>query len=347
MLIASLAMVMLAAATLGATAGGAGQPAEPWVAKVDGEPLSARLFERRLMRNRAAAYRYFSQKYGVSDSADFWTTPHAGETPLDWLKTRALDECVRILVEKTLARDHGVPTDTSYLAFLQRLERENQRRREAVAAGEPVYGPQQYGEDEYFNYSFTNMVIELKRRLAADEFAASDDVLRQRYEQSKDTLYNRGDRVVVLAIRVPFAGRSEKGLTREEAQDAIAELRAKLTPDATLESLEAACGTAASVEEMAFDDSTARADGMIRAVALSEAMKLTPGQLSPVFEERMTFWVMKCVSREPLGYRSFDEVKDNVRSRYVDEKYGALVTDLVSKAQVEINRDVYNAIRVR
>jgi hypothetical protein len=346
-LMASLAVVMLAAVALGASAGGAAQSAEPWVAKVDGEPLSARLFERRLTRSRAAAYRYFGQKYNVSDSADFWTTPHDGETPLDWLKVRTLDECVRILVEQKLARDHGVLADASYLAFLQRLERENQRRREAVAAGEPIYGPQQYGEDEYFSYSFTNMVIELKRRLAADEFAASDDVLRQRYEQSKDMLYSRGDRVVALAIRVPFARRSEKGLTRDEAQGTIAELRAKLTPDATLEGLEASCGTAASVEETAFDDSSARADGMIRAVARSEAMKLSPGQLSPVFEERMSFWVMKCVSREPLGYRPFDEVKDNVRLRYVDEKYGALVIGLASKAQVDINRDVYNAIRAR
>jgi hypothetical protein len=344
--IASLLCLVLGAALM-ATADETETPPEPWLAKVDGEPISTRLFERRLMRDRAAAYRYFSQKYGASDSAGFWTTPHDGETPLDWLKKRTLDDSVRIVVEQTLARKHGVLSDVSYSAFLQALERENERRRKALAAGEPVYGPQQYGEDEYFNYLFANMVIEVKRRLSAGEFAAPDDVLRQRYEQCKETLYNRGDRVVVWAISVRFASRSQENLSREAARAIVEALRAKLAPDATLESLKAACGTAASVEEMAFDDSSARADGMTRALARGEAMKLSPGEVSPVFEERSAFWLLKCVSREPLGYRPFEEVRDSVRSRYVDERYDALVNGLVCKAKVEISSEVYDAIYAR
>jgi hypothetical protein len=340
-------LCLLLGAALMAAADETETPLEPWVAKVDGEPISARLFERRLMRNRAAAYRYFGQKYGVSDSADFWTTPHDGETPLEWLKQRTLDECVRIVIEQTLARKHGVLSDVSYSAFLQALERENERRRRALAAGEPIYGPQQYGEDEYFNYLFANMVIELKRRLSAAEFAASDDVLRQRYEQYRDTLYHRGDRVVVWAISVAFASRSQENLSREAARAIVEALRARLTPDATLESLNAACGTAASVEAMAFDDSSARADGMTRALARDEAMKLSPGEVSPVFEERSAYWLLKCVSREPLGYRPFEEVRDSVRSRYVDERYDALVNGLASKAKVEISSEVYDTIRAR
>jgi len=322
-------------------------PPEPWVAEVDGEPISARLFERRLMRNRAAAYRHFGQKYGVSDNADFWTTPHEGETPLEWLKQRTLDECVRIVIEQTLARKHGVLSNVSYSAFLQALERENERRRRALAAGEPIYGPQRYGEDEYFNYLFANMVIELKRRLSAAEFASSDDVLRQQYGQCKETLYNRGNRVVVWAISVRFASRSQQGLSRESARPIVEALRAKLTPDATLESLKAACGAAASLEEMSFDDSSARADGMTRALARDEAMKLSPGEVSPVFEERSAFWLLKCVSREPLGYRPFEEVRDKVRSRYVDERYDAIVNGLVCRAKVEICSEVYDAIQAR
>lgn len=321
--------------------------ADAWVAKVNGEPISAGLFRRRLMRNRAAAYRFFGQQYGVSDSADFWTTPHDGESPLEWLKKRTLDDCVRIVIEQTLARKHGVLSDISYSAFLQALERENERRRRALAVGEPIYGPQQYREDEYFDYLFANMVIELKRRLSAGEFATSDDVLRQQYEQSKQTLYHRGDRVVVWAISVRFASGSHDNLSREAARAIVEALRAKLTPDATLHSIKAACGTAASVEEMAFDDSSARADGMTRALARDEAMKLSPGEASPVFEERSALWAVQCVSREPLGYRPFEEVRDSVRSRYVDERYDALVNGLVPTAKVEINSEVYDAIHAR
>ncbi|MFB3882425.1 MAG: peptidylprolyl isomerase [Armatimonadota bacterium] len=347
MLIVSFSALMLAGAALGSSPSGDGLPADTWVARVDGEPLSARLFERRLIRNRSDAYRYFRQKYGVADSAGFWTTPHDGDTPLDWLRTRTLAECVRMLVEQKLALGHGVVADTSYSAFLSALARENERRRRAVAAHQPVYGPEQYDEDEYFDYCLANTVIELKRRLGAGELAASDDVLRQRYEESKAALYDRGDRVVVLAVRVPFSSSSGGSSAPADAKQLASEVRDKLAADATAESIESACGYRASVEELVFDDATARADGTVRPLARGEAMELAPGQVSPVFHERGSSWVMKCLSRQPLGYRPLDEVKDNVRSRYVDERYEALVADLVSRASVEINREVYDAVKVR
>jgi len=344
--LAGLLCLVLAAAC-GAAADDPGAPADQWVAKVNGEPISARLFERRLVRNRAAAYRHFGQKYGVSDSADFWTRPHDGESPLDWLRKRTLEECVGIVVEQTLAREHGVLFDISYPTFLQALARENERRREALAAGEPVYGPQQYREDEYFDYLFANTVIELKRRLSATEFAATDDVLREWYEQSKERLYRRGDRVVVWAISVPFWMPSPERVSPEGARAIAEELRAKLASDVTLEEIRAACGAAASVEETVFDDQGARADSLARVRARAEAMKLSPGEVSPVFEERTAYWVLKCVSRQPLGYRPFDEVRDNVRARYVDGRYEALVNDLVRRARVEVNAQVYQETRVR
>jgi hypothetical protein len=43
---------------------------------------------------------------------------------------------------------------------------------------------------------------------------------------------------------------------------------------------------------------------------------------------------------------SFNEVKDNIKMKYIDEKYEQLMADLVKKAAVEMNQHVYDAIQV-
>ena len=45
------------------------------------------------------------------------------------------------------------------------LERENQRREESYQKGQVIYGPQKYGEGEYFAHTFANLEKELKKKL--------------------------------------------------------------------------------------------------------------------------------------------------------------------------------------
>jgi len=321
-----------------------------WVAKVNGEPISVRLFERGMVRNRASAYQYFRQKYGAEDSADFWTTPYDGEAPLEWIKQKTLDECVRIKVEQVFARDHGVIADAGYGAFLASLERENERRRQALAAGEPIYGPQQYTEDTYFTYFFTNMVLELKKRLSrGGELFALEATLREYYESVKHELYDRGDRVKIWTIEIPFRRREgqSEDLTREEARAKIEEVKARLERGDRFEDLAGEYNENGSLNERTMDDDSARFDWRRRPDMREHAMKLGEGETSDIFEERGAFCIVKCVEKDALGYMPFDEVKGNVRTRYTDAKYEALINRMVSGAQVEINRPVYDQIAVR
>lgn len=315
-----------------------------WVARVDGEPISVRLFERQVAANRARAFAHFRQRYDAEDGPGFWTTSHGGETPLDWVKKRALEESVRIKLEQMLAREMGVVEDIGYAAFLESWDRENERRRKALAAGEPIYGPTEYGEDTYFSYVFSNTVIELKRRLGRKELAATEEELRAHYREVKDELYKQGDRVSVWAVKAPF----EAGdASREGAKVRIEEMKALAAGAGSLAQLAARSGGEASVAEEVFDDASARFDWARRPRMREEAMKLSEGETSRAFEERGAFWVLKCAARERLGHMPFDEVRQNVRARYVDEKYAEMIEGLAASAEIEINRDVYDGLRAR
>jgi hypothetical protein len=317
------------------------------VATVNGEPISARLFQRRLVRGRSLAYRHFRERYGAEESADFWTTSHEGVTPLGWLKQVTLGECVRIKIEQIAAREQGVVTDISYPAFLSTLERENERRRRALEAGEPIYGPKQYREDEYFTYVFTNMVIHSKRRLRDTKLHASEETLRSYYESVKERLYQRGDRVRIQAITIPFGGDDSDTPSRAEAEEKIHEALRKLEEGGRFEDLAREYGPDGDLYERVLDEESARFDERIRPALRGEAMKLAVGETSPVFQEHRAFYIIKCVERESLGYMPFEDIEHNVRNRYVDERYDGLVDDLVSEAEVEVNEPVLEALRVR
>jgi hypothetical protein len=320
-----------------------------WVAKVNGEPISARLLQRRIVRNRAETYRYFRQKYGVSDSAGFWTSSHGGEVPLERIKRQSLDECVRIKVEQLLARDNGVLREISYSAFLDALEKENQRRERAVAAGEPIYGPMQYREDTYFVYVLSNMLIELKRRLGRDELRAAEDGLRQHYEDIKDSKYKLDDTIRVWTIEVPFRRRPDEsvGLTKDQAEARIAEARKRLDEGEKFAKLAPVYNEDGSLGERVLDEESRRFDERSRPEFRSVAADLSDGEISDVFEERNAFYILICVAREARGYMPYEDVKHNVRSDHIDREYEKLVTDLVGAATVEINREVYDEVRTR
>ncbi|UCC68474.1 MAG: peptidyl-prolyl cis-trans isomerase, partial [Armatimonadota bacterium] len=222
------------------------------------------------------------------------------------------------------------------------------RRKRALAAGEPIYGPMEYEEDTYFSYVFSNMVIELKRRLGRGELQATEEALRARYEETRGKLYRRGERVKVWAMKVSFRGGDAQGsLSKEEAKGRLAEMKGRLDDGEVFEGLARVYDDDGMLREWAFDDRSARFDWQRRPRAREEAMKLSEGDTSGIFEEGNAFYVLKCIERGEAGYLPFEEVEQNVRSKYVDERYEELVRGLVAGAEVEINRGVYEGIRVR
>jgi len=319
------------------------------VATVNGDPISVRLFERRLARSRSLAFGYFGTRYGAVVDADFWTTPYEGEVPAEWLKQRMLEECVRIKIELGLAKESGVIEDTGYAALLQALDLENQRRREALAVGEPIYGPQQYREDEFFLYVMNNLRIAVEKRLWQGRLQASEETLRAHYEAMRDAHYDRGDRVRVWGIQIQYGARGgyREALTRDEARARIEGAQERLEQGELFEEVASEYNEDGGLNEEVFDFESRSGDRSHRAGRRAVAMELDEGETSEVFEDMSAFFILKCVEREALGYAPYEEVEGSVRRHYLHETYEGLIGDLVEGARVEVDQAVLEGIQVR
>ncbi len=320
-----------------------------WVARVNDDPISVRLFERRLARNRFLAFGYFQARYGAVVDADFWTSSYEGEVPAEWLKQRTLEECVRIKIELGLAKESGVIGDTGYAALLQALDLENQRRREALAAGQPIYGPEQYREDEFFLYVMNNLRIAVQKRLSQTRLQASEETLRAHYETMRDTHYDRGDRVRVWGLQVQYGAREgySETLIRDEARARTEEAKERLEQGLPFEEVGSEYNEDGVLNEEVFDFESRLGDRTHRAGRRAVAMELEEGETSEVFEDMSAFFILKCVEREALGYAPYEEVEGSVRQHYLHETYEGLIGDLVEGATVEVDQAVLEGIQVR
>lgn len=91
--------------------------------------------------NRALIVDYFKQTYNADYSKDFWSAYYSGENPMQkWINT-AQTQLLTKRMELQLAQEAGVVTDISFEGFLKEMERENNRRSQAAANKEVVYGP--------------------------------------------------------------------------------------------------------------------------------------------------------------------------------------------------------------
>lgn len=142
------------------------------VARINGEPVTVAEFRFHLQPRRAEVFRYFARAHRADDRPDFWRVSYGGEVPLERLHAETLDTLVELKLVQRLAREHGLAHEGSHGAFVQRWAHENARRRDALAAGRVVYGPRQYGAQEFFAVERSNLLAALRKRVSADAFAA-------------------------------------------------------------------------------------------------------------------------------------------------------------------------------
>ena len=169
---------------------------EQYVAYVNGEGLAVTMFKQYLAKNKAQVYSQFSQKYPILNPSGFWQTTFGNnEIPAEVLKKKALDESVNILVQQILAKKEGLLEDISYSGFLEKLETTNEYRKQSVTNKKIIYGPAEYTEVAYFDYLLSLVVIELKDRLALNEFNVTENKLKEFYENNRLELYRKKDSV--------------------------------------------------------------------------------------------------------------------------------------------------------
>ncbi|MBM7569202.1 hypothetical protein [Paenibacillus sacheonensis] len=152
---------------------------------VNKEPVTRAEFQLVLSELRPSVYSYFTQKYGVTDSPEFWSADHGGEVPARMLKQSAIDYLIRLKVESLSMKANGMIEDISYEKLQKDWTNENEKRKEAVKLKQPIYGPQQFTLPIYYRYIQAERVEHLKKKL--NEAAVSEEEIQSYYQDNKDS----------------------------------------------------------------------------------------------------------------------------------------------------------------
>ncbi|RED63863.1 hypothetical protein [Cohnella lupini] len=328
------------------------------VADVNGSPITARELENELMRQRAGVIDYFRQTYGAEYGKDFWETDYNGETPGSVARNWALQSLVRTRLELELAQSYGLIRGTSYEDLLLEMDKENKRRRAAVQANEPVYGPVKFDESFFLNYFLSHLRIELKEKLSEKEVKMTDEDLQKHYEQIKDTMFTLEGKVSFEKTAVSYRGEgkgtsAERKLTAKKLAESLRTLvdqGMEVTEAVQSARLQAGNDTVTirnTDDELTGDKAGAyyRSQPQLYSI-LSGSLKA--GQISAVFDEELLgeYVFIKVKAIEADGYQSFEENKHNVRSSFMDIAYESYLDKLYDKATIEIYEERIDRLKL-
>lgn len=141
--------------------------------------------------NRIVVAAGFEETYNV-DSADpgFWQREFEGTTPEQALRDTAVKALIRDKVQLIHAKEQGIDVTLSYALLAEELTLENEKRAEQLAAGEPVYGPDELDYHFFYVGRLMEAVTALREKLAKTELTVSDAERRAYYEAHREAFTN-------------------------------------------------------------------------------------------------------------------------------------------------------------
>lgn len=176
--------------------------ADPVVAIINREEVSASEYKLVMDRKTALVFNYFRTEHNLDDHRGYWSEGTGPEGPLAKLREMTLEELVRIKACQFLAKEKGLIQKTSFADFKVEYDRENARRAAAKEAGEVIYGPVQYRMPAYYYIRFGDLLFKLRKKVAKEceskiTKAAIDDFFEENKPAFKEkSLEEVRDRIV-------------------------------------------------------------------------------------------------------------------------------------------------------
>jgi hypothetical protein len=306
------------------------------VAYVDGEPIDAREFQQQLRAVRAETLRYFTERHGVFDTNRFWESSFGGERPLDVAKQRAMKLLVDRKVRQVVMKQHGILSDTTYSAFLERWAGENEHRNRRVRNGEPVYGPTHVEEAEYLTYELTNAETAVKERLFAQMPPPTSEELATEYDRIRDSLVQRTTRTARM-IRFDYGAPVTKARVEGQARrlwerikgGENAELAVKAFPEAKV-----------TMETFVVDARQRRP----RRERFEDALEgLDEGQAGKIVETSGALVILVGID-VAKQYLPLAQAIPAVTRSLMHRRYEAMIAARVANAKVRVNAELSAAI---
>ena len=246
-----------------------------------------------------------------------------------------------------MAQKEGIIENISYESLLKEMENENKKRKKAIENNQVIFGLKEYDARTYLFYKMAELSKELKNKFLAN-LNISDEEIRHYYKEVKDIYYTQGKKVKTKVIKLSYV--DENGKVRIEMKNDLRnkcdEIKNRIESGESFENIAEELNLSDDETERIFDNETATTDARLNPVLREIVMGMNPGEISDIIEEGNAYYIVKCLESTILSYKPFDEVKENLKARYIDNKYSEHVDKLVEEADVIIYDNVYKKVRV-
>lgn len=202
---------------------------DPVVVTINGEPVSAGEYSLVMGRQAPRVFAFMKRKNNLDDHSGYWSPDTGPDGPFAKLRAAVLEELTRIKVQQAMAKQKGLVADISFGTFRKGFLKENERRRESIAAGTVIYGPQQHNESAYYYILFDDLAYRLQRKVCQEEAPAiPESEIRKFYEEHKTSLKDPPYESVRERIAREIAGRNFQKLLPSLCDSAKVEVKEEL-----------------------------------------------------------------------------------------------------------------------
>lgn len=316
------------------------------VATVNAEPITYNEYKYFLNKNRAGVIRHFRQNCGFEYDLNFWVDTCEGKSPKQYLADKSLKESIITKTQQVVAMNLGLVSDISYEQFLVGLQKENKRRLEAKKQNQVIFGPVQYSEKVYFDYLFSNLVIQIKKELAKTKFDLNDQLLQVEYDELKDSLFLQGYYTKNLIVKLK--SRHKEPLTEKEEM-ILNEIQLKMNKGFSVKKLVESKKTNkyfdVSHQYFIVNDSVYKReeDGFILSLVKSATKSLNVGETSAMVKTQGAYFYVHIQEKKNLGYREFEKCKRVVYDSYLNKLYENYIKEWGKRADIVIyEKNIYN-----
>ncbi|WP_166427568.1 hypothetical protein [Nonomuraea mesophila] len=303
------------------------------VASVGGHAVTRDELLFHMRRLAPAVQNELRNRYHLTGAVD-WDARAGDRSALQRLAERALDEVKRDKTTLILAKEQGLAGSVDHAGFLAELAEENERRAQAVARGEVVYGLTEFSPDEYYSHRLTELTTRLKQRLSADAngpLHVGDAEVRREFDADRDSWSANATTYAYakLVVPVPDGGSAAR----------LAKLQRRVDDAGRLADLAGEPGAR-------FTKATHKGGGM--AAHQQDLMAvlggLAPGDISaPVRGDgQVTYYELtgKTVDEDA----AFAEYARRIRQSLIDRKFGVYLQRRVDDGHVTVDTAAVESI---
>lgn len=263
----------------------------------------------------------------------------AGISLTDWRTETALGDPCRLTMERALeilreyyavsllAVERGYLADAGYDAMLRDMEDINDKRQEALDAGEIVTGISQFTVNDYLTYRASSIRLQFCNDPGNPEYQVTSQQLQARYEADRDNLYRQPDSMELAFLEIENA--------TDELEQALTALRRKALEKGGLSAaLEEFPSLKVYYQEISVYPGNYSIYSRSHGDILACAAELSDGGISQVFRQDEWLCLVQCRQRSVTQYAPLEEVESIVAQSIRESRYDALITERMENTRI-------------